>query len=219
MCSYVLMKLLESSEGRYDTGINLLTFGNAQRIKEEIVLHFISENDQVFEIGVGTGTLAILCAKQGAYVTGIDVSRKMLKLAKRKVEEAQLIGNIDLKNMGVVEMENHIPDCSCTKVVSTLVFSELSEREQRFALRESFRILKSNGKIILADDVKPRSFRNRFLYYIIRVPLAVITFIFTKTTTRPVKNLRQKITDAHFRIEYTSRYFLDSLELIVAVKE
>lgn len=219
MCSYVLMKLLESSERRYDMGINLLTFGNARRIKDEVASRFISKNDQVFEIGVGTGTLAILCAKQGAYVIGIDVSRKMLEIAKRKVEEARLTGNIDLKNMGVVEMDKHIPDCSFNKVVGTLVFSELSEDEQRFALKESFRILKPNGKIILADEVKPLSYGKKFLYYVIRVPLAAITYLFTQTTTRPVKNLEQKIADAHFKIEHTSRYFLDSLELTVAFKE
>jgi ubiquinone/menaquinone biosynthesis C-methylase UbiE len=213
------MKLLESSEKRYDIGINLLTFGNTQRVKNEIASHFISENDQVFEIGVGTGTLAILCAKHGAYITGIDVSRKMLEIAERKAEEARLTGNIKLKKMSVVEMDKHIPDCPFNKVVGTLVFSELSEDEQRFALKESFRILKPNGKIILADEVKPRSFGKKFLYYIIRVPLAAITYLFAQTTTRPVKNLEQKITGAHFRIEHTSRYFLDSLELIVASKE
>jgi ubiquinone/menaquinone biosynthesis C-methylase UbiE len=212
------MRLLESSEKRYDTGIRLLTFGNAQRVKDEIASHFISENDQVFEIGAGTGTLAILCAKHGAYVTGIDVSRKMLELAKEKVEEARLTVNIELKNVSVVEMDK-IPDCSFNKVVGTLVLSELSEDEQHFALRESFRILKPAGEIILADEVKPRSFGKKFLYQAIRGPLAAITYVFTQTTTRPVKNLEQKVTAAHFRIEHTSQYFLDSLELVVALKE
>jgi ubiquinone/menaquinone biosynthesis C-methylase UbiE len=219
MCSYVLMKLLESSNRHYDMGINLLTCGTAQRIKEEIALRFISDNDRVFEIGVGTGTLAILCAQRGAYVTGIDVSQKMLTLAQRKVDAAQLTDNIDLKTMSVVTIENHVSDCSFTKVVSTLVFSELSEAEQRFALREAFRILMPNGKLILAADVQPRSFGKRLLYHIIQVPLIAITSLFTKPTSTPVTNLRQKITGAHFSIEHISRYFFDSLELLVAIKE
>ncbi len=212
------MKLLESSERRYDTGINLITFGNARLVEEEIASRFISKNDQVFEIGVGTGTLAILCAERGAYVTGIDTSKKMLEIAESKVEQAQLTGNIDLKNMSVVEMDKHIPDRSFDKVVGNLVFSELSEDEQRFALKESFRILKSNGKIIIADEVKPRSHGKKFLYYLIRLPLASLAYLFTQTTTRPLKNIEQKITAAHFKIEHTSRYLLDSLELIVALK-
>ncbi|MFQ6065270.1 MAG: corrinoid protein-associated methyltransferase CpaM [Candidatus Bathyarchaeia archaeon] len=219
MCSYVLMKLLESSERRYDTGINLLTFGNARRVKDEIASRFISKNDRVLEIGVGTGTLAILCAKRGAYVTGIDVSRKMLEIAKRKVVEARLTGNIELKNMSVVEIDEHVPDCYFDKVLGTLVLSEMSEDEQRFALKEFFRVLKPDGKIIIADEVKPRSLGKRILYYLIRIPLVAITYLFAQTTTRPLKNIEQKIFDARFRVEYTSRYFLDSLELIVASKE
>lgn len=219
MCSYVLMKLLESSERRYDTGINLLTFGNASRVKDDIASRFISKDDRVFEIGVGTGTLAVLCAERGAYVVGIDVSKKMLDVAEEKVKEARLTGNIELKNMSVVETDRHIPDCSFNKVMGTLVFSEMSEDEQRFALKESFRVLKPKGKIIIADEVTPRSLGKKLVYYLIRVPLATMTYLFTQTTTRPLKDIEQKICEAHFRIEYTSRYFLDSLELIVACKE
>lgn len=155
MCSYVLMKVLESSERRYDTGINLITLGYVRRVQKEIAWRFVSKDDRVFEIGVGTGTLAILCAERGAHVTGIDTSRKMLEIAKGKVEQARLVGNIELKNMSVVEMDKHIPDSFFDKVVGVLVFSELSESEQRFALKESFRILKPNGKIIIADELNP----------------------------------------------------------------
>ena len=87
MCSYVLMKLFESSEKRYDIGINLLTFGKERKLKAEIASRFISKSDRVFEIGVGTGTLAILCAEKGAHVTGIDISMKMLEVAKRKIQK------------------------------------------------------------------------------------------------------------------------------------
>ena len=92
MCSYVFMKLLESSEKRYDKGINLLTLGNTRRVKEEIASKYIKENDKVIEIGVGTGTLTILCAQKGAQVTGIDVSKKMLELAEKKINEENCIG-------------------------------------------------------------------------------------------------------------------------------
>jgi ubiquinone/menaquinone biosynthesis C-methylase UbiE len=212
------MKLLESSEKRYDTGINLLTFGNDQKLKEEIASKFISEGEQIFEIGVGTGTLAILCAKKGAHVTGIDISTKMLEIAKRKIQKAGLAEKIELKKMSVVEMDTHVPDNSFGKVISTLVFSELSEGEQRFALREAHRVLKSNGKIIILDEVVPRSLEKKILYYLIRIPLKAVTYLFAQTTTKPLRNIEEKLADAHFRMEVASRYFLDSLQLIVASK-
>ena len=64
MCSYVLMKLFESSAKRYDTAMNLLILGKDRKIKGEIASRFISEGDRIFEIGIGMGTLAILCAKE-----------------------------------------------------------------------------------------------------------------------------------------------------------
>jgi len=219
MCSYVLMKILESSERRYDTGINLLTFGNERKVKGEIVSKFISENDHVFEIGVGTGTLAILCARKGAYVRGIDVSKKMLKIAERKIREANLTGRIKLEEMSIVEMDRHVPEGSYDKVVGTFVFSELSEAEQRFALKESYRILKPGGKIIILDEVVPQSLWKRILYYLIRLPLELVTYVLTQTATKPLKNIEEKLSEAHFRVEFISLYLLDSLKLIVASKE
>jgi ubiquinone/menaquinone biosynthesis C-methylase UbiE len=103
--------------------------------------------------------------------------------------------------------------------VGTLVFSELSDDEQRFALRESSRVLTMDGEIIIADEVEPQSLLNKVLYHLIRFPMTVITYLFTQTTTRPLKNIEQKIIDAGFKVEHVSRYFLDSLELVVATKE
>jgi len=44
--------------------MNLLILGKDRKIKGEIALRFISEGDRIFEIGIGMGTLAILCAKE-----------------------------------------------------------------------------------------------------------------------------------------------------------
>ena len=86
LCSYVIMKALETSAKRYDRGIKLITWGNNRKIKEKIT-SWVSENDRILEIGIGTGTLAILCAERGAHVTGFDISSKMLEIAKLKIKE------------------------------------------------------------------------------------------------------------------------------------
>jgi len=151
------MRLFESSAKRYDAAMNLLSLGKDRKVKSEIASRFISEGDRIFEIGVGTGTLAILCAKRGAYVTGIDVSTKMLEIAKRKIREAGLTQRIRLEKMSAVMIDRHIPSNSFDKVLSTFVFSELSDTEQRLALKQSYRVLKPDGKIILLDEVIPAS--------------------------------------------------------------
>ena len=121
--------------------------------------------------------------------------------------------------MGVVEMDKYVSDSSLDKVISTLVFSELSEDEQRFALRDSHRVLKPNGKIIILDEVIPRSFEKKLLYYLIRFPLKVLTYFFTQTTTSPLRDIERKLSETHFRIEFASRFLFDSLQLTVAFKE
>lgn len=219
MSTTVFMKLLESTPGRYDRGIKLLTWGAHQQILREISTHFISENDQVLDIGIGTATLAILCAKKGAYVMGIDISPKMLSLAKQKVEDVNLTSRIDIQEMSAIEMDTHIPDQSYDKIVATLVFSELTEAEQQFTLKQCHRILKKGGLLIIEDEVKPSSWLKKAVHFLIRLPLALLTYLIAQVTTTPLKHIEQKLTEAQFKIELTSNYFLNSLVLIVAIKE
>jgi len=80
----IFMKVLESSPSRYDRGIRILTFGKDFEIKKKIVSDYVSKGDYVLDVGVGTGTLAVLCARKGAYVFGFDVSSKMLEVAREK---------------------------------------------------------------------------------------------------------------------------------------
>jgi len=74
--SYVYMKALEKKAEKYDKGINYLTLGRLPKIKMYISDNLMHKNENVLDIGMGTGTFAILCAKKGANVTGIDYSEK-----------------------------------------------------------------------------------------------------------------------------------------------
>jgi len=78
----VFMKWLETSPKDYDRGIQLLTLGRIQHIKERIATQYVHEEMRVLEIGCGTGTLTRMMAQQGAMVTGIDASPRMLAEAE-----------------------------------------------------------------------------------------------------------------------------------------
>ena len=152
-------------------------------------------------------------------MTGIDVSERMLEVAKRKVQESGLTRRIRSERMSIVMKDRHVPSNSYDKVLSTFVFSELSENEQRLALRQSHRVLKPHGKIILLDEVIPASLGKKILYYLVRIPFKLIAYLFAQTTTRPLGSIEEELSKTHFRIEFSSRYLFDSLQLIVAVKE
>ncbi len=219
MSSTVFMKLLESSPSRYDRGMKLLTWGNHLKLIQEISSQYIMENDYILEIGIGTATLAILCAQKGAVVKGIDISPKMLQIATKKVVKSNLEECISLHQMSVVEIDSHLPDKSYDKVIALLVFSELAKIERKYALNQCYRILKPGGLLIIGDEVKPVSKLKKIAYYLIRIPLSLITFLITQVTTNPLENIEQQLKEEHFTIKTASRYFLDSLILIIAKKE
>ena len=52
---------------------------------------------RALDLGCGTGTNAIYLAQHGFTVTGIDVSRRAISLAKRKVRSAQLTDRVRLE--------------------------------------------------------------------------------------------------------------------------
>ncbi|MFX0208337.1 MAG: corrinoid protein-associated methyltransferase CpaM, partial [Candidatus Hodarchaeota archaeon] len=173
----------------------------------------------VLDIGVGTATFAILCAKKGAKILGIDISPKMLTQAKQNVEAANLMDCINIKEMSAIEMDTHIPNQTYDKIVVTLVLSELTEAEQQFTLDQCYRILNPRGLLIIEDEVNPLFWLKKVIHYFIRLPLMILTYLIAQVTTKPLKRIEQKLSEAHFKIESTSRYFMDSLVLIVAKKE
>ena len=218
MSSYVYMKILESRPGRYDRGIACLSFGQANRIKRRIADELVEPEMRVLDVGCGTGTLAVLVAKTGAHATGFDVSGGMLAVAAGKAEAQGLAEEVELHEMGLAGLERFPRRCF-DLVTATLVFSELSADEQQYALRHAHRVLRPGGRLALADEVRPRCLWKRVLHGAIRMPVAVLTFVLTQTTTRAVEGLEDRVREAGFRIETAERSRLESFLYLVALKE
>ncbi|MHA2380680.1 MAG: class I SAM-dependent methyltransferase [Candidatus Thorarchaeota archaeon] len=85
--SYVYMKALESAPERYDKGINWLGWGKLDDIRTRIADLAEVEGEKVLDIGVGTGTQALMVAERGLSVVGIDHSPGMLSVARKKLEK------------------------------------------------------------------------------------------------------------------------------------
>lgn len=218
MSSYIYMKILESQPERYDRGIALLSLGQAEKVKHKLVNENVRPGFNVLEIGCGTGTMAILAAQKGANVLGFDVSPHMLRIARDKVDAAGLVDSIELREMGVSGMDK-FGGQRFDLVMSILVFSELSPDEQNYALCHAYRILKPGGRIAIADEARPRRISMRILHSAVRIPLLIVTFALTQTTTKAVEGLDARVLEAGFRIEATERSSLDSFLYLMAIKE
>ncbi len=199
MSTYVLMKVLESAPSRYDMGIRLLTLGRVDEAYDRLASR-IKAGQRVLDIGCGTGALTLRAAQQGAKVKGIDVNAQMLEIAQQRVSKASLLQDIELCEMGVAELGSE-EAASYDIVMSGLCFSELTEDELAYALKEAKRILKPEGLLLIADEVAPKSAVKRVLNWLMRLPLVVVTYVITQTTTNAVERLPERVEKVGFLIE------------------
>jgi ubiquinone/menaquinone biosynthesis C-methylase UbiE len=214
--TYIFMKILESAPHRYDKGIRILTLWQLDAAYDRLISH-IRKGQTVLDIGCGTGALAVRAAKKGAYVKGIDVNPGMLELAQMKADNLNLT-TVTFLECGVAELEGEESD-TYDVAMSGLCFSELSEDELLYTLRETKRILKPGGLLLVADEVMSAHKLKNILTWIIRIPLAVMTYIATQTTTNPVKLLPEKIVKAGYTIDSITLHNMETFIELVARKE
>jgi len=218
MFSYIFMKILESRPQRYDWGLNFLTKGQAGKIKEQIVTNFVRPGMAMLDVGCGTGDLAVRAARAGAMVTGIDIAAGMLAVAQQRVKQNKRGNQIVFHQAGVVEIDSLFDDNSFDLITSTHVMSELYTAERQWTLNELFRILKPDGKLLIVSEVRPQQFLKRALYYALRFPLALITYLVSQTGTKPLPDLAAEMHQAGFEITEKRYSFLESLLTVVAKK-
>ncbi|HZX09774.1 MAG TPA: corrinoid protein-associated methyltransferase CpaM [Acidobacteriota bacterium] len=199
MSSLIFMKILESAPQRYDRGIRFLFLGKLDKAYDCLVSP-IQKGYKVLDIGCGTGALSFKAAQKGALVRGMDINPQMLEQAQKKAKTLGLKDRTEFKEKGVSELDEE-ETASYDAVTSGLCFSELSEDEIHFALKQIKRILKENGLLLIADEVMPSGIFRRIIHWVIKAPLLIITYVLTQTSTRAVKDLPQKIADSGFQIE------------------
>lgn len=98
---------------------------------------------RVADIGIGTGAFAEIFAVQGAAVTGVDISPRMLALCGERHPQWRLLAG-DFLHLP-------LPDASQDLVVSSFAFHHLPDPEREAALRECLRILAPGGSFLLVD--------------------------------------------------------------------
>ncbi len=218
MSSYVYMLVLEAAPERYDRGIHRLSGGTIDAIYELVASQVARPKTRVLDVGTGTGGVALACAARGAHVVGIDLNPAMLEIARRKAKAEALDGGCEWLELGAMEIEDEFEEASLDAVVSCLVFSELSAEERDYVLKIAYSRLRVGGRMVIADEVRPRPRVQRVWRAARRAPARAWTYFVTQTTTRPVEGLVQSLEAAGFASVTEKRLGDDDFAIVSGIR-
>lgn len=147
---------------RYDIQHKLITGATDQKGRKNLVEHAVREGDQVLDCGAGTGTSGILAARKAGKngkVVFLDLSEKMLAVAKEKVAREGLLDRVIFQagDMGHLPFADDIFDV----VLSTYSLCPLYDPNK--GALELYRVTKPGGTIGVVHSAEARGPVTRWL--------------------------------------------------------
>ena len=160
---------------RYDLLNDLQSFGLHRLWKRRVTaLAAVKAGDHALDLCCGTGDIAFALAEQGADVTGLDFSEKMLEVAVHRLEKS------NCKRLKFIQGDAQslpFPDNSFDAVTVGYGLRNLSNLET--GLREMARVVKPGGRIVALDFGKPANALWRGLYFAhLRCSVPVVGLLF-----------------------------------------
>lgn len=134
----------------YEKGTRMVIDSYYRLVAEEIVAHL--PGGAILDIGTGPGYLPIEIAKRSdiVHITGIDLSRKLLSMARSNAAKAGLSDRMSfqLGDAGRIEFE----DASFDMVISTGMLHALKDPVK--VIQEIYRVLKTGGQAWIFDPAR-----------------------------------------------------------------
>jgi len=125
------------------------------------VVEFVDarSGSKILDVATGTGKQAFAFAKKGYYVTGIDLSEDMLKVAIKKNNYENV--KFEIADATNLPFEDSSFDVSCVSFALHDMILTIREK----TLKEMVRVTKPKGTIMVIDYALPRNKISRFLVY------------------------------------------------------
>ncbi|MBE9546263.1 MAG: class I SAM-dependent methyltransferase [Proteobacteria bacterium] len=145
---HFITRLLELGAGIYDPLLRLSV--DERRFRGRLTeLAELKGDEQVLDIGCGTGTLDLMLFKllDNGSICGIDVSSEMVKQAKRKTQRSGCKINYKGGNAKELPYKSDVFDV----VFTSLMYHHLTYEEKEETLKEIHRVLKLTGRYISAE--------------------------------------------------------------------
>lgn len=136
----------------------------------------LAAGSRVLEVAPGPGYLSIALAQRGKYqVTGLDISKTFVEIARNNAEAAGAPVDFRLGNASELPFEKDIFDF----IVCRAAFKNFAEPAR--AIQEMYRVLKSGGKALIIDlrkDASPQAIDK----HIQAMGLSALNALWTKLT-------------------------------------
>lgn len=123
--------------------------------------------ERILEFGFGTGQNLILLIERepNAQLQGVDIDPKIKSIAEYKLRKNSLEVPLHIYNGNTLPFT----DNSFDKVFSSLVFHQLDSHTKLHCLKELYRVLKPNGKLIIGDWGGAKNKWMRFSFYAVQL--------------------------------------------------
>lgn len=156
-------------------------------------------------VAAGTG-LDFRYFPEGTDLTAIDFSPKMLEKAEQKRD--QLKGTLTLLEADATNLE--FDDKSFDTVVTSCTFCSVPDPVK--GLKELYRVLKDDGKMLMFEHVRPANFYFGAMMDIVN---PIVQLLGPNINRKTADNVRK----AGFRLTREYNIYLDMVKLFEAVKE
>jgi demethylmenaquinone methyltransferase / 2-methoxy-6-polyprenyl-1,4-benzoquinol methylase len=130
----------------YDVMNRVMTAGLDRRWRRLTARAVAHDGARVIDVCCGTGDLAIACANEGARVTGLDFSERMLHRARRKAPALEWVQGDALE----------LPFADATFDGATVGFGVRNVENLERGLQELRRVLRPGGKVGILEITRPR---------------------------------------------------------------
>ena len=145
----------------YDFLNHSLSFGMDFYWRRKAINKITNNPKRILDVATGTADFAIAAAKLlSAQITGIDISKKMLEIGKKKIKRKRLEKQIKLQ---LADSEN-LPFKNNSFDAITAGFGVRNFENLKLGLSEMLRLVKKDGIVVILEPSKPKMFPIKQIY-------------------------------------------------------
>ena len=144
--------------------LDITYFSEKGKNPRNIIQSYVpNEKCRILDLCCGTFSNGFNIANKNEHckIMGVDISEKMLGVAYRKIKKAGL-NNVYLKKADATNTK--LPDKCFDYIIIGLVLHECNPELREGILKEAYRVLKDNGKMIVLEWEKSESLIRRIKY-------------------------------------------------------